>query len=228
MQGKSPRVGVVYDCDGTLIDSMGVWRALEDELAAQGGFTLTKADTDHITTLTIPECGDFFHEKFGLGASGAAVKGMIDEFMMDFYANRAQERPGALAFVRALAERGVPQSVASSTPAPLLRAGLAHAGFAPYLADIVSVDDVGASKREPAVYDRARESLGTTRAQTWGFEDALYAVRTLSAAGYGTVGVYDNDLAGSYDDLAAEADLAIRGFSQLNPDDFLVRAQARL
>ncbi len=168
MQGKSPRVGVVYDCDGTLIDSMGVWRALEDELAAQGGFALTKADTDHITTLTIPECGDFFHEKFGLGASGAAVKGMIDEFMMDFYANRAQERPGALAFVRALAERGVPQSVASSTPAPLLRAGLAHAGFAPYLADIVSVDDVGASKREPAVYDRAREPLGTTRAQTWG------------------------------------------------------------
>ena len=41
MQGKSPRVGVVYDCDGTLIDSMGVWRALEDELAAHGGFTLT-------------------------------------------------------------------------------------------------------------------------------------------------------------------------------------------
>ncbi|MCI8469798.1 MAG: HAD family phosphatase [Eggerthellaceae bacterium] len=207
---------------------MGVWRALEDDLAARGGFTLTKDDTDHITTLTIPECGDFFHEKFGLGSSGAEVKGMIDEFMMDFYAHRAEGRPGALAFVRALAERGVPQSVASSTPKPLLEAGLAHAGFTPYLADIVSVDDVGASKREPAVYDRARRALGTPRERTWGFEDAVYAVRTLAAAGYGTVGVYDNDLAGTYDELAAEADMVIRDFRQLSPDEFLVLAAARL
>lgn len=228
MAEETKKIGVIYDCDGTLVDSMGVWRALEDELAARGGFTLTKADTDHITTLTIPECGDFFHEKFGLGDSGAQVKAMIDEFMMDFYRNRAEGRPGALAFVRALAERGVPQSVASSTPKPLLEAGLAHAGFTPYLEAIVSVDDVGASKREPAVYDRAREALGTTRAQTWGFEDALYAVRTLSAAGYGTVGVYDNDLAGTYDDLEAAADLVIRDFRQLNPDEFLARAGARL
>ena len=228
MAEEAGKIGVIYDCDGTLVDSMGVWRALEDELAARGGFTLTEADVDHITTLTIPECGDFFHGKFGLGASGAEVKAMIDEFMMEFYRNRAEGRPGALDFVRALAERGVPQSVASSTPSALLRAGLAHAGFTPYLAAIVSVDDVGASKREPAVYDRAREALDTTRAQTWGFEDALYAVRTLSAAGYGTVGVYDDDLAGAYDDLAAEADLVIRDFRQLNPDDFLARARARL
>ena len=226
MVGK--KIGVIYDCDGTLVDSMRVWRELEDELAARGGFTLTKADTDHITTLTIPECGDFFHEKFGLGASGAAVKAMIDEFMMDYYRTRAEGRPGALDFVRALAERGVPQAVASSTPRALLEAGLAHAGFAPYMTAIVSVDDAGASKREPAVYDLAREALGTTRAQTWGFEDALSAVRTLAAAGYGTVGVYDNDLAGSYDDLAAEADLVIRDFRQLNPDDFMGRAVARL
>ena len=219
-------IGIIFDCDGTLIDSMAAWRELEASLARQAGAELTKADTDALTTMTIPECGAYLHGKFGLGASGADVEGMIDAFMLDFYANRAVARPGVLAFVRGLAERGVPMAVASSTPRPLLEAGLAHAGIAPYLRAIVSVDDVGKSKREPAVYDRAREALGTTRAQTWGFEDALYAIRTLRAAGYRTFGVYDCDLSGTWADLQAEADRAVRSFEDVSAAEFLEWARA--
>lgn len=210
------RIGVIFDCDGTLVDSMGVWRELEDELARRADVELTRADTDELTTLTIPECGAFFHERFGLGKDAADVVGMIDEFMMEFYRERSTARPGALAFVKGLAERGVPMSAASSTPKPLLVAGLEHCGFAPYLLDIVSVDDVGKSKREPAVYDRARESLGTAREETWGFEDSSYALRTLRGAGYRTVGIYDCDLSGTYDDLQILADIAIRSFEELD------------
>ena len=50
---------------------------------------------------------------------------------------------------------------------------------------------MGASKREPAVYDRAREAMGTEKALTWGFEDALYAMDTLVKAGYPVFGLYD-------------------------------------
>ena len=63
--------------------------------------------------------------------------------------------------------------------------------------------------------------MGTDTALTWGFEDAVYAVRTLANAGYGTVGVYDHDLSGTWDQLSAEADLAIRSFEDLDADAFL-------
>lgn len=217
-------IGIVFDCDGTLIDSMSAWRELEADLARRAGAELTQEDTDALTTMTIPECGAYLHGKFGLGVSGVEVEGMIDEFMRDFYGNRAKPKPGVRAFVQALDERGVPMAVASSTPKELLVAGLRSAGLASYLRAIVSVDDVGKSKREPAVYDRARESLGTSRAQTWGFEDALYAIRTLKAAGYRTFGIYDCDLSATREQLRAEADCFAGSFSDITADAFLEMA----
>ena len=77
----SERIGVIFDCDGTLLDSSGVWHEMEDEFSRRAGVRLTKADTDELNTLTVPESGAFFHERFGLGASAADVVGMIDEFV---------------------------------------------------------------------------------------------------------------------------------------------------
>ena len=216
-------VGVIFDCDGTLIDSMAAWRALEEDLAARAGREFTREDADALTVRTIPECGEYIHEKFGLGESPQDVERAIDEFMFDFYSTRAELRPGVMAFIEGLAAQGVHMTVASSTPKPLLEAGLAHVGVTPYLEAIVSVDCVGKSKREPAVYDHARFIMGTELQFTWGFEDALYAVQTLKRASYPTVGVYDNDLAGTYEDLRAHADLAIRCFTELSAEEFLKR-----
>ncbi len=215
------RIGVVFDCDGTLLDTMNVWRDMENEFARRAGAELSKADTDELTTLTIPECGEFFHSRLGLGSCTNDVLSMIDEYILDFYQQHVTGRPGALAFVRKLAEREVAVSVASSSPQSYLQAGLAHAGFAPYLQAIVSVDDVGKSKREPAVYDRAREAMGTPLQTTWGVEDSLYALCTLRKAGYRTLAIYDRDDAGTFEDLSANADVAILSFEHIDVDEFI-------
>lgn len=212
--------GVIFDCDGTLLDSIGVWHEVESNLACRANAQLSRAEVDELTTLTIPEVGAFFHERYGLGESAADVVEMIDASMLDFYQNRAEARPGALAFVQALAERGVVMSVASSSPQAYLQAGLAHTGFLPYLCAVVSVDEVGKSKREPAVFDRAREIMGTAREATWGFEDSTYALRTLRDAGYPTVGIYDCDESGTWEDLSATATHAIKSFEHLTPEIF--------
>ena len=221
------RIGVIFDCDGTLIDSMDAWRDLEGELGRRAGVELTSEDRQTLCTLNIPESAQYFHDRFGLGASGDEVVGMMDEIMLDYYGNRAVARPGALAFIDGLARHGVVMSVASSSPKPYLEAGLACAGIAPYLEAVVSVEDVHSSKRNPKVYDHTRGLMGTTPPLTWGFEDAIYAVRTLARAGYGTVGVYDHDLSGTWGQLSAEADLAIRSFEDLDAERFLSAVMER-
>lgn len=221
------RIGVIFDCDGTLIDSMGVWRELESELGRRANAVVTPHDTEVLCTLNIPETAQYFHDHFGLGDSGEQVVGMIDEFILDYYRNRAEARPGALEFVEALAERDVAMCVASSSPQSYLQAGLACAGFTSYLEAVVSVEDVGSSKREPLVYDHSRSLLGTELAFTWGFEDSIYAVRTLAHAGYGVVGVYDRDDSGSWGELSVEADLVIRSFMELDVDSFCETVRRR-
>ena len=219
--------GVIFDCDGTLLDSAGMWTEAQGELARRARVELSAAENAKISTLTIPEVGVFFHERYGLAASPEAVVAMIDELMLDYYTTRATARPGALEFVRGLHERGIPCAVASSSPQHFLQVGLQHSGFMDCLDAVVSVDDVGTSKREPAVYDRARDVMGATTETAWGFEDSLYAVHTLRRGGYRSVGVFDTDDAGTYEQLEATADFAIRSFEELNAATFILPERGR-
>ncbi|MEC4185147.1 HAD family phosphatase [Adlercreutzia sp. R21] len=217
-------IGVIFDCDGTLVDSMGAWHDVDRMLAAEAGIALTQADAEAITTMSLPEASAYLHEQCGLGNSSEEVLAMIFERMRAFYANEVEARPGALEFVRALHEQGVPMAVASSTPADMLAICVERCGFAPYMKAVVSVDDLQTSKREPAVYDHARSFLGTDRAHTWGFEDAAYALDTLRAAGYRTGAIYDNDISGTREALLARADFLISSWEDLPVADFLTKA----
>lgn len=219
--------GAIFDCDGTLLDTMGVWYGLEDELAARAGHVLSPVEKDALRSYTLPETARFFHEELGLGASCEEVVALVEDLAVEHYATRACARPGVRDFLEELRRAGVRCAVASSSPHSMLEPGLACAGLAPYIDAVVSTDDVGASKRAPAAYDRARELLGTPKGSTWVFEDALYAVGTAKAAGYRTIATWDCDESGVFEQLAAAADAAVRDWRELDAGRFLAGGYAR-
>lgn len=184
---------VVFDLDGTLADSMGAWRGLEADLCRMSGIEDTPQVMRDLCSLTIPEVAAYFHEGYGLKASNEEVVQLMNEIMCQRYAQDVEAKPGALALVRALHAAGVPMAVASSTPHHLLDIGLEALGMAEFIGAVVSVDDVGHSKREPHAFLRAAELLGATAANTVVVEDSAYAVCTANQAGFGSFGVYDMD-----------------------------------
>jgi beta-phosphoglucomutase-like phosphatase (HAD superfamily) len=211
-----PVQGVVFDCDGTLLDSMGVWHVAEEQLASRAGIMLDRELIDKLASCSLPEVSSIFHTRFGLGSDSRDVEGMFEEIVVDFYAHQAQARPGALACVQTLFDQGIPCSVASSTPHDWLEVGLSHAGLLDLVCAVVSVDDVGRSKRYPDVYHRARELMGTSFDGTWVVEDSAYALRTLAVAGYHRIGIYDCDVSGTYGQLLRCSDLVVRNFAELS------------
>ena len=54
-------IGVIFDCDGTLVDSMGAWHEVDRTLAAEAGITLTEADAEAITTMSLPEASAYLY-----------------------------------------------------------------------------------------------------------------------------------------------------------------------
>lgn len=221
--------GVVFDCDGTLLDTMGLWYEMEDALARRCGRELDEGQVAFLRTCTMDEVGRFFHDGLGYGSSPQAVVAEIDEMAVGYYATRARPRPGVPEFLTALEEAGVGMAVASSSPHVMLDAGLACAGLDRFIprGRVVSTDDVGAPKREPAAYDRARALIGSPLAATWVFEDAAYALATAHGAGYRTVGVWDRDDSGTFAELAGLADLAVRDWFQIDVARFLAGGYAR-
>ena len=219
--------GVVFDCDGTLMDTMGLWLSMEDELAERMGRRLTPAERGHLRSLTVAETGAYLHDELGVFDSAQAVVDEIGRMAYGYYANSCELRPGALEFVQALAAAGVPCAIASSSPRAFLEAGVAHTGLAGLLCAVVSTDDVGASKRESAVYDRARELIGADLSTTWVCEDAAYTFAATKAAGYHTLGIYDRDDSGTFEELSTLADVAIRSWGELDVARFLAGGYAR-
>ncbi len=183
--------GAIFDCDGTLLDSLGAWRGLEGVLASQAGVQVKPEERKLFSTFTIPEVAHYFHANYGLGASDGEVVGFIDEYMMAYYRS-ASLLPGAAELLESCARAGVAMCVVSSSCSKYLEAGLSSSGVRGFFTAVVSVEDLGTTKREPNAFNHARELLGTDRACTWGFEDSLYAMDTLRNAGFPVLGLYSD------------------------------------
>lgn len=211
-----PMTGAIFDCDGTLLDSLQAWSGVEGELARAARVQVTPEEHTLFATYTIPEVSAYFHRTYGLGASPAAVTALIDDYIMDYYQHRARALPGVAAFLEACAQRGVVMSVASSSPSIYLEAGLKAAGIRSFFTAVISAEDLQTTKREPLVYQHAAQQMGSNLATTWGFEDSLYAMDTLLAAKFPTVGVHEPREGISFEELVARVDVAIRSFEELS------------
>ena len=64
--GCVPVQGVIFDCDGTLMDTMGLWLEVEDQLAARVGHVFSASEQDMMRTLTISETGEYLHGELGI------------------------------------------------------------------------------------------------------------------------------------------------------------------
>ena len=215
IEGISSITGAIFDCDGTLLDSLGAWRSLETFLSHEAGVTPSAEEHELFTTFTIPEVARYFHEVYGLGKSNEGVSNLIKEYMLDYYRNKAALLPGVGQFLESCARANIAMSVASSTMSDCLEAGLSGAGIRQFFSHVLSVEDMGTTKREPLIFNRACELMGTEQKSTWGFEDSLYAMNTLRMANYPVLGIYDEGGEPSQTDVQTVATISVASFEEV-------------
>lgn len=211
--------GAIFDCDGTLLDSLGAWRGLEGKLEKLAHTKITPEQRALFATFTIAEVAQYVHENFGVGASNADVVAIMDEYMMDYYAHKATIIPGVLPFLEDCARAGVRMCVVSSSAQAYLRAGLASCGIDQYFSDIISVEDFDTTKREPLVFEKAQDVLGTSRAETWGIDDSLYALETLERAGFPAIGVCNEINGVPFEEIKRASQVAVERLDELTVKD---------
>ena len=89
--------------------------------------------------------------------------------------------------MRAVHAQGIPCVVVSSSPRRYLEAGLARAGILECFTELVTTDETGCSKKDPAIYARAIGILGGDAETTWAVDDAPYAIEAMRAFGFRTI-----------------------------------------
>lgn len=206
--------GAIFDVDGVLLDSMGVW----DEMGAQYLIRQGKIPAPDLSqvlfTKHMIESAEFLQENYGLPWTPQEILGQIVEMMEEYYAHVIQPKEGVLNLLKSLKRRGIPLTVATAGDRKLATAGLKSGGLLPYIDELFTCGDVGVGKESPAVYQAAWKSMGTELAGTWVFEDSLHGILTAGKAGFPTVGVYDRASEGNREKMKEHCTYYLENFSE--------------
>lgn len=198
----------IFDMDGTLVDSMGYWDELAAEyLHSRGVQNVSDELLQRTAPLPMAETLALFICQFGLDDTPERAQAALQAIMEGHYRHDIALKPGVRAYLEQLARRGVQMCVVSATPEKLMELCLTRLGVRRYFRFVLSCESVGAGKDRPDIYHAAAKRLGAEKpADAAVYEDSHVAACTARAAGYYTVGVYDESEADRWDELTALAD----------------------
>ena len=222
---------VVFDLDGTLIDSIGIWnevdRRLRDNLALPprgeadiSAFRESSLRRHSAAANPYLEYCRILGAEAGSPLSPEEILRLRYALGEDLLENEVDYKPGADRLVRRLRARGVRLAIASTTRRPNLEIYLARNGNirskAPldeFFDPILVRDDVREGKPNPEVYLRVLEATGVPTDRALAVEDALSGVEAARAAGLGVVAVRDRH---AEPDRAAIDSLVLRTFDSFD------------
>lgn len=200
--------GVIFDLDGTLIDSMSIWDTVGAEYLAARGLSVPEDGRAWAIGLSLEGAAREMKERFSLPEDVNTVMAELAALVEEGY-RRVRPKEGVPELLSALAAAGVPMAVATLTERPLVLSVLSRLGLLSYFTAVLTCAEVGAGKDSPAVYEAARARLGTSREETAVFEDSHRALLTAHRAGFFTVAVADPSPECDFAAAAAHADLAV-------------------
>lgn len=184
--------GVIFDLDGTLLDTEKLYQRFWVEAARQMGYPMRHEDALAIRALAAAYAEPLLRERVCPEFDYHAVRALRRELMEDYIDRHGVDpKPGMLETLRALRSRGLRIGLATATPEMRARKYLRKLGAEEYFDAITCADMVRRGKPEPDVYLLACERTGVLPCEAVAVEDAPSGVRSASAAGLYTVLIPD-------------------------------------
>ena len=206
---------LLFDMDGTLIDSNGIWKDVDQRFLEKRGLPYTQAYYEGVAHTIFPLAAKFTKEFCHLPESEEAIMAEWMEMAGDIYATDVAEKPSVRAYLEQMKAQGERMAVVTSAVPVHCRTALTHLGLLPYFERVFFAQALGTEKKYPALWQRVADALHVSPAECTVFDDSVEAIRGARAAGMHTVGVADPYFASSADDLEKTADRFIRSFSEL-------------
>lgn len=207
--------GAIFDLDGTILDSMWVWKQVDINFLGKRGIELPADYVKAISTLNLRTAAEYTIERFGLEEQVEAVMDEWFQMAVQEYAEDVQLKSGVREYLAYLKAKGVKMAIATSSHEGLFLPCLENNEIYEFFDVIVTTMEVERGKEFPDVYEEAAKRLQLKVTDCMVFEDIHNAVKAAKEGGFYVVAVEEEHSAGDREEIIKLADKYIKDFEEM-------------
>ena len=181
---------VLFDLDGTLVDSMGIWKGIDMEYLGKRGIAVPDGLQKAIEGISMYETADYFKERFRIPDSHERMIREWNAMALEKY-RQVPLKKGVLRYLRHLRSRNIPCGLATSNSRELVTAVAQARGIDGVFSCIMTGCDVGKGKPAPDIYLAVAKELEVDPESCLVFEDIVPGILAGKAAGMRVCAVED-------------------------------------
>lgn len=206
---------VIFDADGTLIDSMSVWDNIGKNYLISKGIVPEPEVDEIIMTMSFADSCTYFIQHYGIKNTVEEMIREISDMVADKYRFEIPLKDGAAEYVSKLYNTGVKMCVLTGSERNYITDCLKRLGIYEYFEFIMTCSEEGLDKNSHYIYDRAAARMGSTPGDTLVFEDAFNAAAAAKQGGYTVYAVYDKSMEAYAEQIKHNCDKYIVSFNEL-------------
>lgn len=206
--------GIIFDLDGTLLDSCSIWAIVDEEFFSRRGMNVPDDYGEAIGHIGLDKAADYTIERFHLNEKKEDIINEWKSGVLDHYANSVKLKPHAYEFIKSLKNKGIKICAATANDEDCYKSALINNGIYDDFSFIMEVSSFKAGKDKPDLYLEAAKRLGVKIEECAVFEDLLTPLKTAKDAGFLTVAVFEET---SKDEIEKRkiADIYIKDYNEL-------------
>ena len=159
--------GAIFDVDGTLLDSMGIWKDVGVRYLNSIGIEAEPDLGNILFTMSIQEGAQYVKEHYHLSQETDEIEQNVLDIISDYYKETAPLKSGAVELLEKLRNSNIPMTIASSNNKKEIEMAFERLEIAKYFDRIFTCEEAGAGKTKPDIYLQAAEYLGTRPERRW-------------------------------------------------------------
>jgi len=206
---------VIFDLDGTLVDSMWIWEQIDIDYLKEKGHDLPEDLQKDIEGCSFTETAQYFKDRFKIEDDIETIKKRWIEMSKDFYADKIVLKKGIQELLDLLKEKNIKMGIATSNSRELAESVLINNKIDDYFEVLVTSCDVKKGKPEPDVFLKAAELMDVSPKVCLVFEDTHAGVLAGKAAGMDVIAIYDALSEEYMEEIKEAADHYLMCYSEL-------------
>ncbi len=183
---------ILFDLDGTLVDSMWMWKQIDIEFLGRYGYDCPDDLQKSIEGMSFSETAVYFKECFRIPLSLDEIKACWTQMSIDKYRYEVPLKDGALEFLKYCKQNNLRTGIATSNGRDMVDAVIESLQIGEYLDVITTACEVKAGKPEPDIYLEVAKRLGVEPSDCLVFEDIPAGIIAGKRAGMQVIAVEDD------------------------------------